>query len=90
MDSLTEILLTLLGAGGAAGGLFKWWSDKQNAERQDEKDRLSSLELQIKYLSDKVDTLTDEKLQLSVKIARLEERLLLNAKNRVGKRGDKN
>ena len=48
-------------------------------------DHIESLSKKISQLEKKIDELIEENLRLKVKVAKMEERLILNAKNRVKK-----
>ena len=48
-------------------------------------DHIESLSKKISQLETKIDELIEENLRLKVKVAKMEERLILNAKNRVKK-----
>lgn len=82
----------ILGGGGVIYLVVKHFLDKnvRRENRTEEKATFNADQIRerVTQLTDKIDALTDEKLDLSVKIARLEERLLMNAKNRVKKRRD--
>lgn len=82
---IENIIITLFGVGGIGGMLLKYYLEKQNKKDNLELEALNDLKDEIKLLGDKIDELTQEKLELSVKVAKLEERLLLSAKNRVKK-----
>ena len=82
---IENIIITLFGVGGVGGMLLKYYLEKQNKKDNLELEALNDLKEEIKLLGDKIDELTQEKLELSVKVAKLEERLLLSAKNRVKK-----
>ena len=82
---IENIIITLFGVGGIGGMLLKYYLEKQNKKDNLELEAINDLKDEIKLLGDKIDELTQEKLELSVKVAKLEERLLLSAKNRVKK-----
>jgi len=82
---IENIIITLFGVGGVGGMLLKYYLEKQNKKDNLELEAINDLKDEIKLLGDKIDELTQEKLELSVKVAKLEERLLLSAKNRVKK-----
>ncbi len=82
---IENVIITLFGVGGVGGMLLKYYLEKQNKKDNLELEALNDLKDEIKLLGDKIDELTQEKLELSVKVAKLEERLLLSAKNRVKK-----
>ena len=83
---IENIIITLFGVGGIGGMLLKYYLEKQNKKDDLELKAINDLKDEIKLLGDRIDELTQEKLELSVKIAKLEERLLLSAKNRVKNR----
>ena len=83
---IENIIITLFGVGGIGGMLLKYYLEKQNKKDDIELKAINDLKDEIKLLGDRIDELTQEKLELSVKIAKLEERLLLSAKNRVKNR----
>jgi len=82
---IENIIITLFGVGGIGGMLLKYYLEKQNKKDNLELEALNDLKDEIKLLGDRIEQLTQEKLELSVKVAKLEERLLLSAKNRVKK-----
>ena len=82
---LETIIINLFGVGGVGGMLLKYYLEKQNKKDDLELEALNDLKDEIKLLGDRIDELTQEKLELSVKVAKLEERLLLSAKNRIKK-----
>ena len=82
---IENIIITLFGVGGIGGMLLKYYLEKQNKKDDLELKAINDLKDEIKLLGDRIDELTQEKLELSVKVAKLEERLLLSAKNRVKK-----
>ena len=82
---IENVIITLFGVGGVGGMLLKYYLEKQNKKDNLELEAFNDLKDEIKLLGDKIDELTQEKLELSVKVAKLEERLLLSAKNRVKK-----
>lgn len=83
---IENVIITLFGVGGIGGMLLKYYLEKQNKKDNLELEALNDLKDEIKLLGDRIDQLTQEKLELSVKVAKLEERLLLSAKNRVKNR----
>lgn len=83
---IENIIITLFGVGGIGGMLLKYYLEKQNKKDDLELKAINDLKDEIKLLGDRIDELTQEKLELSVKVAKLEERLLLSAKNRVKNR----
>lgn len=82
---IENIIITLFGVGGIGGMLLKYYLEKQNKKDDLELEALNDLKDEIKLLGDRIEQLTQEKLELSVKVAKLEERLLLSAKNRIKK-----
>lgn len=82
---IENIIITLFGVGGIGGMLLKYYLEKQNKKDDLELEALNDLKDEIKLLGERIEQLTQEKLELSVKVAKLEERLLLSAKNRVKK-----
>lgn len=84
--NIENIIITLFGVGGIGGMLLKYYLEKQNRKDDLELEAINDLKDEIKLLGEKIEQLTQEKLELSVKVAKLEERLLLTAKNRVKNR----
>ena len=84
--NIENIIITLFGVGGIGGMLLKYYLEKQNKKDDLELEAINDLKDEIKLLGEKIEQLTQEKLELSVKVAKLEERLLLTAKNRVKNR----
>ena len=76
---LMEVVVLILGA----DKLWKYLSDKAKDKKEsdskiysDDKDRITHLEAELKKCNETI-------LNLTAKLARLEERILLTAKNRV-------
>ena len=84
------IIPYILGGGGVVYLIVKHYLDKnvRKETRTEEKATFNADQVKEKIdtLNEKIETLTDEKLNLSVTVARLEERILLNAKNKVKKK----
>ena len=54
-----------------------------NAKKEDS--HIDMLVVKIEGLESKINTLIEENIQLKVKIAKMEERIIFNAKNRIKK-----
>jgi len=78
----SEILILIFGSGGIGFLIVKHFLDKSVKREQSEQDGIQELKSKLKSLHEKIEDLTEEKLQLSIKLAKLEERVLLHAKNR--------
>lgn len=81
--NLETIISILFGVGGVGSVVVKNYLDKQNKKEDQELEVLHELKEEIRLLGEKIEQLTQEKLELSIKVARLEERLLVSAKNRI-------
>ena len=88
-DNIIPMLVTLIGALGLKEG-WNIWKKKidKSAEaklnrRENSKDRITELEARVDELYKKIEKLMEENASLRANIARLEERILLTAKNRV-------
>lgn len=81
--NLETIISILFGVGGVGSVVVKNYLDKQNKKEDQELEALHELKEEIRLLGEKIEQLTQEKLELSIKVARLEERLLVSAKNRI-------
>ncbi|MDA8959188.1 hypothetical protein N9F64_00150 [bacterium] len=89
MDGNEPLLIALI----SALGIKEIWTIvkkkmDQSASKDAREDKLSlqvilELKEKITNLEEKVNTLIDENIHLKVKVARMEERLLKNAKNHV-------
>ncbi len=89
MDGNEPILIALI----SALGIKEIWTIikkkmDHSASKDEREDKLSlqvilELKEKITNLEEKVNTLIDENISLKVKVARMEERLLKNAKNHV-------
>ena len=86
--NLETIISILFGVGGVGSVVVKNYLDKQNKKEDQELEALHELKEEIRLLGERIEQLTQEKLELSIKVARLEERLLVSAKNRVKNRED--
>ena len=84
--NLETIISILFGVGGVGSVVVKNYLDKQNKKEDQELEALHELKEEIRLLGERIEQLTQEKLELSIKVARLEERLLVSAKNRVKNR----
>jgi uncharacterized protein (TIGR02449 family) len=88
-DNIIPMLIALIGALGLKEG-WSIWKKKidKSAEaklnrRENSKDRITELEARVDELYKKIEKLMEENASLRANIARLEERILLTAKNRV-------
>lgn len=88
-ETIIPMLVTLVGALGLKEG-WNIWKKKidRSAEanlnrRENSKDRINELEDRVDELYKKIENLMEENASLRANIARLEERILLTAKNRV-------
>ena len=81
--NLETIISILFGVGGVGSVVVKNYLDKQNKKEDQELEALHELKEEIRLLGERIEQLTQEKLELSIKVARLEERLLMSAKNRI-------
>ena len=81
--NLETIISILFGVGGIGSVVVKNYLDKQNKREDQELEVLHELKEEIRLLGERIEQLTQEKLELSIKVARLEERLLVSAKNRI-------
>ena len=61
---IENIIITLFGVGGVGGMLLKYYLEKQNKKDDLELEALNDLKDEIKLLGDKIDELTQEKLEL--------------------------
>jgi len=86
--NLETIISILFGVGGVGSVVVKNYLDKQNKKEDQELEALHELKEEIRLLGEKIEQLTQEKLELSIKVARLEERLLVSAKNRIKNKED--
>jgi len=86
--NLETIISILFGVGGIGSVVVKNYLDKQNKREDKELEVLHELKEEIRLLGERIEQLTQEKLELSIKVARLEERLLVSAKNRIKNKED--
>lgn len=86
--NLETIISILFGVGGVGSVVVKNYLDKQNKKEDQELEALHELKEEIRLLGERIEQLTQEKLELSIKVARLEERLLVSAKNRIKNKED--
>ena len=86
--NLETIISILFGVGGVGSVVVKNYLDKQNKREDKELEVLHELKEEIRLLGERIEQLTQEKLELSIKVARLEERLLVSAKNRIKNKED--
>lgn len=93
-DNIIPMLITLIGALGLKEG-WNIWKKKidKSAEaklnrRENSKDRITELEARVDELYKKIEKLMEENASLRANIARLEERILLTAKNRLKNHAD--
>ena len=88
-DSIIPMLVALIGALGLKEGWNIWKKKIDNSaaakasKRVISKDRISELEARVDELYKKIERLMEENAILKANIARLEERILITAKNRV-------
>lgn len=81
--NIETIISIIFGVGGIGSIVIKNYLDKQTKKEDRELDTINDLKEEINLLGERIDQLTQEKLDLSIKVARLEERLLVSAKNRI-------
>lgn len=88
-ETIIPMLVALIGALGLKEG-WNIWKKKIDAsaqiksnKREDNKSRITELEARVDELYKKIETLMKENASLKANIARLEERILLTAKNRI-------
>lgn len=86
--NLETIISILFGVGGVGSVVVKNYLDKQNKKEDQELEVLHELKEEIRLLEERIEQLMQEKLELSIKVARLEERLLVSAKNRIKNKED--
>ena len=86
--NLETIISILFGVGGVGSVVVKNYLDKQNKKEDQELEAIHELKEEIRLLGKRIEQLTQEKLELSIKVARLEERLLVSAKNRIKNKED--
>jgi hypothetical protein len=83
--NIETIISIIFGVGGIGSIVIKNYLDKQTKKEDRELDTINDLKEEINLLGERIDQLMQEKLDLSIKVARLEERLLVSAKNRIKK-----
>jgi len=81
--NIETIISIIFGVGGIGSIVIKNYLDKQTKKEDRELDTFNDLKEEINLLGERIDQLMQEKLDLSIKVARLEERLLVSAKNRI-------
>jgi hypothetical protein len=81
--NIETIISIIFGVGGIGSIVIKNYLDKQTKKEDRELDTINDLKEEINLLGERIDQLMQEKLDLSIKVARLEERLLVSAKNRI-------
>ena len=93
-ETLIPMLVALIGALGLKEGWNIWKKKIDNSAsfkssiREDNRKRIGELEEKVKGLYEKIERLLLESATLRANIARLEERILMTAKNRVKKDKD--
>jgi len=93
-ETLIPMLVALIGALGLKEGWNIWKKKIDNSAsfkssiREDNRKRIGELEEKVKGLYEKIEALLLENATLRANIARLEERILMTAKNRVKKDKD--
>ncbi len=88
-ETLIPMLVALIGALGLKEG-WNIWKKKidhstsfKSSLREDNKKRITELEDKVAELYKKIELLLEENAKLQANVARLEERILLTAKNRI-------
>ena len=81
--NIETIISIIFGVGGIGSIVIKNYLDKQTKKEDRELDTINDLKEEINLLGERIDQLMQEKLDLYIKVARLEERLLVSAKNRI-------
>ncbi len=90
-ETLIPMLVALVGALGLKEGWNIWKKKIDNSVsfksslREDNRKRITELEDKVAELYKKIEILLEENAKLQANIARLEERILLTAKNRIKK-----
>jgi len=93
-ETLIPMLVALIGALGLKEGWNIWKKKIDNSVsfkssiREDNRKRIGELEESVKSLYEKIEALLLENAALRANVARLEERILITAKNRVKKDKD--
>jgi len=92
--TIIPMLVALIGALGLKEG-WNIWKKKietsnsfKSSIREDNKNRIGELEKKIEGLYKRIEELIEDNGKLKSSLARLEERILLTAKNRVKKKTD--
>ena len=92
--TIIPMLVALIGALGLKEGWNIWKKKIDNSAsfkssiREDNRKRIVGLEEKVKGLYEKIEALLLENATLKANVARLEERILITAKNRVKKDKD--
>lgn len=93
-ETLIPMLVALIGALGLKEGWNIWKKKIDNSVsfkssiREDNRKRIGELEESVKSLYEKIEALLLENAALRANVARLEERILITAKNRIKKDKD--
>jgi hypothetical protein len=93
-ETIIPMLVALIGALGIKEGWNIWKKKIDNSLsfksniREDNRKRIVGLEDKVKGLYEKIEALLLENATLKANVARLEERILITAKNRVKKDKD--
>jgi len=93
-ETIIPMLVALIGALGIKEGWNIWKKKIDNSVsfkssiREDNRKRIVGLEEKVKGLYEKIEALLLENATLKANVARLEERILITAKNRVKKDKD--
>ena len=95
LETIIPLVVTLVGTLGVKEA-WNIWNKKiessnkiKSSIREDNKERITELEDKIDVLHKKIESLLKENASLAASVARLEERVLLTAKNRVKSHIDK-
>jgi predicted nuclease with TOPRIM domain len=93
-ETIISLVVGLVGALGLKEGWNIWKKKIDNSTqikseiRKDNKQRIKELESQVNELRERIEKLLIENADMKAHVARLEERILLTAKNRVKSRGE--
>jgi TolA-binding protein len=88
-ETIISLVVGLVGALGLKEGWNIWKKKIDNSTqikseiREDNKQRIKELEDQVNELRERIEELLIKKADMKANVARLEERILLTAKNRV-------
>ena len=88
-ETIISLVVGLVGALGLKEGWNIWKKKIDNSTqikseiRKDNKQRIRELENQVNELRERIENLLLENADIKVNVARLEERILLTAKNRI-------